>query len=107
MQASDQIINMENFSGAKRKTELFARGSRKRPKLVSVEEELSIQIDQGNVNEVIEILDDIFAEGYLTVDVGNQLDEYLDLRRSVSPSPEFFPPIKRHLSWLRQINDIH
>jgi hypothetical protein len=89
-----------NFSGQKRQIESFSRSARKKTKLVSFEEEFSIQVDQGNVNEVIEMLDDIFVEGNLTPEIGNQLDNYFELRKSVSPSPAFFTPIQNHLSWL-------
>ena len=103
LQAGDN----ENFSGRKRQTESSARGARKKSKLVSFEEEFAIQIDQGKGHEVIEMLDDIFVEGNLTPEVGNQLDNYFESRKSVSPSPEFFTPIQNHLSWLLGVKDIN
>lgn len=103
LQAGDN----ENFSGRKRQIESFVCGARKKSKLVSFEEEFSIQIDQGNVHEVIEMLDDIFVEGGLTPEVGTKLDNYFELRKSVSPSPAFFTPIQNHLNWLLEVKDIN
>ncbi len=88
-----------------KRSRIASNNRRVKPRLASLEEALSMQIDAGNINGAIDMLDDIVIEGFLTPVLADQINEYIKERDSVSPIPNYFQPIQEHLNWLVNISN--
>lgn len=95
-----------NFCGTKRKAESYSRGPRKLARLDTIQQEFITQVNHEKIDDAIDVLSDIASEGFLTPELTIQIDNFIDFRKSSSPYPEVFTPIKRHLAWLVKINSI-
>lgn len=86
--------------GMKRVRTDAPRSPRKKPKLVSLEEEFVLHLHEGNINEMIDMIDDFATEGNLTHELGRQINSYIEIRQSSSPMPEVFVPVQKRVRWL-------